>query len=152
MKKVISICVVISLLSVRCTSSSKESVKEEPNTHQQVEAHHHSSDEIELNNGEKWVVVPEMMECLKVMENEINTFSDGESNDYKQLSDNLLLNIDKLTSNCTMEGKAHDELHKWLLPYIELVNETVEKEQLEEQEEMLLQLKSSFKIFNQYFQ
>jgi hypothetical protein len=152
MKKVISICVVISLLSVRCTSSSKESVKEEPNTHQQVGAHHHSSDEIELNNGEKWVVVPEMMECLKVMENEINTFSDGESNDYKQLSDNLLLNIDKLTSNCTMEGKAHDELHKWLLPYIELVNETVEKEKLEEQEEMLLQLKDSFKIFNQYFQ
>ena len=98
------------------------------------------------------MVVSEMMKYLKAMENEINTFSDGELKDFKQLSDNLLLNIDSLTSNCTMQGQAHDELHKWLVPYIETVNEFSELKDQTAKEETILLLQNSYVTFNNYFQ
>ncbi len=47
-----------------------------------------------------------------------------------------------------MAGKAHDELHTWLDPYIELVD-SFSKEKSANQ---FTEIQNSFKIFNQYFQ
>ena len=45
-----------------------------------------------------------------------------------------------------MKGKAHDELHKWLLPYIDLVKELSEAKDETEAE------KNNFKIFKLHSQ
>jgi hypothetical protein len=71
---------------------------------------------------------------------------------YKSLSEKLQSNIDLLTSNCTMKGKAHDELHKWLLPYIDLVKELSEAKDPTEAEKQFQNIQTSFNTFNQYFQ
>jgi hypothetical protein len=47
-----------------------------------------------------------------------------------------------------MKGKAHDELHKWLVPYIELVDAFSKDKSANQYTEM----KHSFLTFNQYFQ
>ena len=85
--------------------------------------HDDESEAIELNNGEKWQVDANMLTHIRNMENDVVSFAKVEQKDYKSLSEKLQSNIDLLTSNCTMKGKAHDELHKWLLPYIDLVKE-----------------------------
>ncbi len=151
MKKIIITVLVFPLFLVSCNNSTTDK-KEQEKSPESIVDHNHSSDEIQLNHGKKWMVVPEMKKYLKAMENEINTFSDGELKDFKQLSDNLLLNIDSLTSNCTMQGQVHDELHKWLVPYIETVNEFSELKDQTAKEEKIILLQNSYVTFNNYFQ
>lgn len=51
-----------------------------------------------------------------------------------------------------MKGQAHDELHKWLLPYIDLVNLFSETKNKQELQAQLKKIQVSFLTFNQYFQ
>jgi hypothetical protein len=107
---------------------------------------------IELNNGEKWKVDANMITHIRNMENDVISFAKVEQKDYKSLAEKLQSNIDLLTSNCTMKGKAHDELHKWLLPYIDLVKELSEAKDETEAEKQFQNIQTSFTTFNQYFQ
>jgi hypothetical protein len=118
------------------------------------EDHHHDdeSEAIELNNGEKWKVDANMITHIRNMENDVISFANVEQKDYKSLSAKLQSNVDLLTSNCTMKGKAHDELHKWLLPYIDLVKELSEAKDETEAEKQFQSIQTSFTTFNQYFQ
>ncbi len=143
-----------------CNSSVKEENNEISNTKplpssKESEHHHSESDSIELNNGAKWKVVPEMMVHIRNMESDIKRFSENkhtELKDFTQLGTNLQKNIDLLTSNCTMEGKAHDELHKWLLPYIELVDSLNKSKNIDDASQTFEKIKSSYKTFNIYFE
>lgn len=107
---------------------------------------------IELENGKKWKVVDEMLTIIRNMENDVNAHAQTPDRDLKQLATKLQTNIDLLTSNCTMEGKAHDELHKWLLPYIDLVDVLAKSTNNNEAEKNFNAIKQSFVTFNQYFQ
>ena len=138
-------------------SSCGNSTNEKSNNQTEVAVHndHHHDDEneaIELNNGEKWEVDANMITHIRNMENDVISFAKVEQKDYKSLSKQLQSNIDLLTSNCTMKGKAHDELHKWLLPYIDLVKELSEAKDETEAEKEFQNIQTSFTAFNQYFQ
>ncbi len=144
---------VISLLLFSCGDTSNEkSIKQTETV--TLEEHHHDeeSEVIELNNGEKWVVDTNMITHIRNMENDVIAFAKAEQKIHKSLAEKLQANIDLLTSNCTMEGKAHDELHKWLLPYIDMVKELSEAEDETEASKQFENIQTSFKTFNQYFQ
>lgn len=114
-----------------------------------TEVHEHSNDEtIQLNDGQKWKVDVDMIAHIRTMENDVTSFDKETPENYQLLADNLKKNIDLLTSNCTMKGQAHDELHKWLLPYIELVDDFSK----DKSNENLAKIQESFTTFNQYFQ
>ena len=114
-----------------------------------TEVHEHSNDEtIQLNGGQKWKVDVDMMAHIRTMENDVTSFDKETPENYQLLADNLKKNLDLLTSNCTMKGEAHDELHKWLLPYIELVDDFSK----DKSNENLAKIQESFTTFNQYFQ
>ena len=133
------------LLIFSCNTKSKE----EKTTEIKTEEHQHSESEtIQLNNGEKWKVDDNMMIHIRNMEKDVVHFDQEKSTNYSLLANKLKTNIDILTSNCTMKGQAHDELHKWLVPYIELVD-LFSKEKSANQ---LTEIQNSFKTFNQYFQ
>ena len=106
---------------------------------------------LELNNGEKWTIIESMIVYIRAMENDVASFENTPKKDYSALADKLKENIGLLTSNCTMEGKAHDELHKWLMPYIDQVKALSKPKDDETAEEVFKQLQSSFKTFNQHF-
>lgn len=110
--------------------------------------HHHSEEEIKLNNGEKWIVEPSMLSIIRKMESEINHF---DQLNFTELGTILSKDIEDLTSNCTMTGQAHDELHKWLLPYIDLVEELTQTSDKQKAIAIYDRLKRSFRTFNQYF-
>jgi hypothetical protein len=136
----------IVVLTLSCNSGSKETEK---NKETKVETeHHHDHEAIVLNNGEKWKVDDNMMTHIRNMEKDVIAFADNSDKNYKELTSKLKTNLDLLTSNCTMKGQAHDELHKWLVPYIELVD-ALEKDQSEAQ---FKAIQDSFQTFNQYFQ
>jgi hypothetical protein len=114
--------------------------------------HDHDSSSIVLNDGEKWLVDTNMMLHIQNMQTDMKTFSGITMEDYAKLATQLETNLDLLTSNCTMSGPAHDELHKWLVPYINLIDEFTSIEKLSKQQEIHQEIKESFNAFNQYFQ
>lgn len=150
----ILLIIVLVLTTVLFSCSQIEEKKNEI----EVESENHSHKEIEaieLNNGAKWKVDSEMIIYIREMESSINHFAEikqTELNDFIELGDGLLKNIDLLTSNCTMQGKAHDELHKWLLPYIETVEKLNKSQNSEEAFRTFDELIASYKTFNTYFE
>jgi TolA-binding protein len=153
MKKITISFTLISLFLFSCSNTSNEKSKQQTETVTHEE-HQHSDDvqTIELNNGEKWKVEGNMITHIRNMEIDINSFANVEQKDFKSLAEKLQSNIDLLTSNCTMEGKAHDELHKWLLPYIDIVKELSEAKDETEASKQFKNIQTSFTTFNQYFQ
>jgi hypothetical protein len=85
------------------------------------------------------------------MEKDVVALGKNTEKDYAVLSKKLLANIELLTSNCTMTGKAHDELHKWLLPYIDLVGELEAAKNEAKAAEFFKEVEKSFQTFNEYF-
>lgn len=132
-------------------SCGNNTEKDESNSDPIHEEHSHDDESIELDNGKKWIVVDEMMGHIRNMESDVALFESFEEKDYHSLAVKLEDNIDLLTSNCTMTGKAHDELHKWLLPYIDLVGELTDAKNDEEAGATYHKIQASFKTFNTYF-
>ena len=133
------------LVLFSCNTKSKEEKTNEMNT---VEHQHSENEAIQLNDGEKWKVDDNMMRHIRNMEKDVIKFDKENGANYSLLAEKLKANIELLTSNCTMKGKAHDELHKWLVPFIELVD-AFSKDKSANQ---LTEMKNSFLTFNQYFQ
>lgn len=161
MKKYLAILIVVLMgITYGCNNPVKEDNSEISNTKsipssKESEHQHKESDSIELNNGAKWKVVPEMMAHIRNMESDINRFVEAkhiELKDFTLLGASLQKNIDLLTSNCTMEGKAHDELHKWLLPYINMVDKLNKSKNNDEALHTFEEIKASYKLFNIYFE
>lgn len=126
------------------------------NTETNVHEHDEDHDEIQLDNGKKWSVEKKMLSFIRNMENEIVSF-DASNNttkleDYHSLSNVISEQLDSLTSNCTMTGQAHDELHKWLLPFIDLSNEYANVETIDSAQILHTSLKNSMAEFNEYFE
>ena len=143
--------VAITMLMFNCGEISNETSYDAAQLNNEDEQHQHDDvQEIYLNNGEKWEVNDDMMPPIQHMEKSIRDFSEIEEKDYKALAENLKKDIDLLTSNCTMTGQAHDELHKWLLPFIDMVNELSEVKS-DNEEEIFGNIQISFNTFNQYF-
>lgn len=122
-------------------NGSQESIESESITHQ-IE-----SDAIQLDNGEKWTVDLEMMAHIQSMQDGVRV---SEEIGLDSLATQLKSDLDLLTSNCTMTGQAHDELHKWLLPFIQLVDQFDAAEGVDKKDSYQ-ELTVSFDEFNQFF-
>lgn len=144
---------VLSLVLFACKSNSDNTSTNKSTVPATKEQHQHEhSETIELNNGEKWKVEDHMLLHIRNMEKDVATFSKEESTDYNKLAEKLEGNIELLTSNCTMEGRAHDELHKWLVPYMDLVTNLSNAKNEQEGKKHFQAIKESFVTFNTYFQ
>lgn len=140
--KAILASIFLILLINSCTNQSDSKENTESNKH---------TYRLELVNNEKWKVNKEMMVHIENMESDIEAVSKQTSPNFKELGSNLDENIGLLTSNCTMTGKAHDELHKWLLPFIDLVKDLNAVDSKEDQMQSFKAIQESMNEFNMYF-
>lgn len=138
------------LLFILLTSCNNASSNEEVQSEQAVSSSNPHG--IELINNKKWVVAPNMMKRIQIFATDIQEFDGTTVEEYKALSDRLTENLSILTSNCTMTGQAHDELHKWLLPFLDTSRTFAKESKLSEMEETVAKLKSEIDIFGQYFE
>lgn len=105
-----------------------------------------------LNNGEKWIVNKEMKPYIQAGENLLSAYVAAHSEDYKNLAEQLKEKNSLLIKSCTMQGKSHEELHKWLHPHLDLVVALGKAESQQQANELVAQLQQSFHLFHQYFQ
>ncbi len=129
---------------------------EKSTTHQETENHaehqqDESSESIELNNGEKWLVNEEMKPFVMKGEELVNAYIQDGKTDYKTLAEQLKDQNSQLIKSCTMDGKSHDELHKWLHPHLDIVKALENETDATKANGFVLQLQYSYQHYHQYF-
>lgn len=84
-----------------------------------VESHdHHAAiapEEIQLNNGEKWVANKETTDGIKRLQSLAEGYS-GQNVDAAHLAEDMLVAYQEIFDKCTMKGEAHEQLHHYLMP------------------------------------
>ncbi len=110
---------------------------------------------LELNNGQRWVVSPPMLVPIRRMQQRIAAavVTDAATElDHAVLADSLFVDIDALVAGCTMEGKAHAELHDWLMPHMQLVQDLEKTTDTVQARKILEELAASSEEFDRYFE
>lgn len=115
-------------------------------------SHTHHEVKIELNNGRKWAVNEEMKPHIELGRVFLETYLTNGDTDHQKLAKDLKEQNNMLIKSCTMDGKSHDELHKWLHPHLELVKELSEASTQAEVTEVTEQLKASYDLYDQHFE
>lgn len=133
--------IVILFLSVLILSCKKEI--EKPNEFTNIN--------IELVDNIKWPVDKPMMAHIQNIKNDVVQFKGASLDEYHKLAGEIDNHLSLLTSNCTMTGKGHDELHKWLLPFLEVSKSFANSKDLKTAKEKYQVIKESFKLVDVNF-
>lgn len=137
-------------------NSNENAEASESLEHHDADPHHGLTDEsnlkIELINGEKWKVNEEMKPHVTQGHKALISYMESEGSDYKALAERLKEANSSLISSCTMQGKSHDELHKWLYPHLELVKSLKQTDDPAEADKVIHELEHSYEEYHVYFQ
>ena len=150
MKKVIVFGMSLMLLW-SCNNSTEKSTTHQETENHAEHRHDESSEAIELNNGEKWLVNEEMKPFVLKGEELVNAYIQNNQTDYKALAQQVKDQNSQLIKSCTMGGKSHDELHKWLHPHLEIVKALEEEKDATKASGIVSQLQKSYRSYHQYF-
>ncbi len=93
-----------------------------------------------------------MLPPVRRMQERIAEAGQAGTLDHAALADSLFVDIDALVAGCTMEGKAHAELHDWLMPHMQLVQELERTTDTAQARNILQQLAASSAEFDRYFE
>ncbi|MFK8044771.1 MAG: hypothetical protein AB8B72_04710 [Crocinitomicaceae bacterium] len=107
--------------------------------------------DLEKNDGRKWKISKGMEKPLKKIKKLVKSYEGTELVDYQLLGDAIGKQTNKVISNCKMSGQAHDELHKWLLPFLDLKEALVMTSSPEGGEAILEHIKIELHILDDYF-
>ena len=81
----------------------------------------------------------------------VNAYIQDGKTDYKTLAEQLKDQNSQLIKSCTMDGKSHDELHKWLHPHLDIVKALENETDATKANEIVSQLQYSYQHYHQYF-
>ena len=158
MKKILRLItiVAISLTIFSCgnTSEKKEVKKEITETKivKETEADQHDSDEeLILNNGKRWEANLETTEGVKKLQMQLQGLSDKESVEaYTTLTKELEETFGEIFAKCTMKGEAHNQLHNFLKPMLQLFD-GMKSGDLEKSKYSYDILNKHLKLYKEYF-
>jgi hypothetical protein len=104
-----------------------------------------------LNQGEKWKVNTEMLPHILRMEDRLQAFEQSKEKDFKDFGKKSQQDLDLLIASCTMKGESHEQLHKWLIPHLQLVKDLAVVENSVDGSKLCKEMEHSFNTLNQYF-
>ncbi|WP_431134125.1 hypothetical protein [Psychroserpens mesophilus] len=110
------------------------------------------TNDITLNEGQKWTANTETNEGVERMKTTIKTQPTNTLEEYYNLAE--LLNKDKnyVIKNCTMKGDSHDNLHVWLLPLMDKIDALSETQTLKEASKLKHSITENINAYDTYFQ
>lgn len=145
MKKIV-VFVFVGWLAFSCNSEKQDTEK------QQAELVQQKPHGLELNNGKKWKVDEGMILSYNLIVKDISEFKPSSLDDYHILSGKLYAHLKSLINSCTMTGVAHEELHKWLHPFIDDVKGLEDVKTEQEGKQLLDKIKHELVVFNAFFE
>ncbi len=106
---------------------------------------------LELDHGKKWVMPPAMKARMTDIQTAVRALAAAPQPDHAALAEKIQHELGELAANCTMTGQAHDELHRWLMPFLGLSAEYVAAKDPAVQAEKYREIQRSLEVFNRYF-
>lgn len=169
MKKSILSIAILALLFTSCNNSKKETQNTEQNNTEEVETVSHDNheshethdahsaisnnwmEEIQLDNGNKWVANEETNIGVEKMKDILKTQQTTTLEGYHQLAKELTEAKNYVIKECTMKGPSHDNLHVWLLPLMEKIDALSEVGNIEEASKIKNSIQENVEAYNRYF-
>ncbi|QAA80525.1 hypothetical protein EI546_01730 [Aequorivita sp. H23M31] len=162
MKKTILTVAIFSALLISCNENKNKETKDSLEATEMVHEHSHETDgdllgnewinEIQLDKGNKWEANPETTEGVEKMIDLIKSNEKETVEDYHKLASDLNEMKNYVVKKCTMQGPSHDNLHIFLHPLIEKINELGKVSTTERGSEITESIKENldnyFKFFN----
>ncbi|TVR80678.1 MAG: hypothetical protein EA409_07600 [Saprospirales bacterium] len=106
---------------------------------------------LRLNDGEKWSIDAEMINYIREGEAIFVKFIKSGSRDFKGLANKLSEANSNLILSCSMTGEAHNQLHLWLNPHLDLSRKLQDADEVNTALLIIRQIEHSFEVFNTYF-
>lgn len=100
----------------------------------------------------KWAIPAPMMAHLQSLEKDLTTFKTKASTDHADLARRIDKNLKQLISSCTMTGESHDNLHEWLMPFLQLAKQHAESDVPKKQTKYVRKMRRAFTTFHEQFQ
>jgi len=107
---------------------------------------------LQTDAGRRWKIVPAMMAHLRAAEKALDSESASTVTDHRQMAERLDASLSALVASCTMSGPAHDELHKWLVPFLGIAKGYLGETDLALLAKRHEELRKEFQIFHKYFE
>ncbi len=150
MKKIL-IAVGIVFLAAAC----KDAKHNEPAAHDEKQDHSTHATALSLNDGKKWKADSSTHRNVAHLSGVITAFNAGADttlNGYLQTAASLQEGLDRLISDCRMQGKDHDMLHLWLEPLLGQVKKFSGATNGSDAGKQLSEITEQVKLFDQYFE
>jgi flavorubredoxin len=141
MKRILFISAIF-LVITSCSETTKEAKEE----NEETKVEKMDAPEVQLNEGQLWEANMATIEGIKNLSVMVESF-DSSSENYETLQSNLRDEFGLIFKNCTMKGEAHEQLHNYLLPLMELFGELTG----EASEKTLGKIKEHLARFDSYF-
>jgi hypothetical protein len=122
MKQLILFTIILTLLSCKQKTEQEKAPVGIQQERIVAEKPHKAIDGVvSLNNEELWLANPETTEGILKMKKRMFLFKDTESIEtYSILKTGLEEDFTELFQKCTMKGEAHNQLHNYLFPILDL--------------------------------
>ena len=122
------IIIILTLLFISCKQTEEKKSLPIPETVEQEESTEESHESIDgtvtLDNGKLWQANPETTTGINNLKNRLQAFTDIENvAAYATLKEGLEADFTELFQKCTMKGEAHNQLHNYLFPFIDLFDD-----------------------------
>ena len=100
------------------------------------------------DNGKRWKANPETTRAISNMLNQTEALpSNPSEEEFSALQESLQFEYKELVRQCTMTGPAHDQLHNYILPLREKIDELDDEPSEESITELLRYLNAYFEYF-----
>ncbi len=137
-----------------CNSGNKAenaSAKTDSLDHEQGEV----AGTLALNNGAKWKADSITHVNVAAFESIIDNFEKAGQHDlpaYAQLAGDLQKSLNKLITDCKMQGPDHEALHLWLQPLLQQVAGLAKATTTNDAANLFNEIKAGAKLYSQYFE
>jgi hypothetical protein len=115
------------------------------------EAEHGGPGSLQLNNGAKWQANPETSAGIAQMKMHVKELSANPTEaDYDALKRKLVAELNLVFQKCTMTGESHNQLHHYLLPLKELIDD-LDEGSVDKSAKVLEQIRNTLNNYDYYF-
>ena len=149
---------VLSLVIFSCNQQGNSAVDEHAvHEHAATDTTNTGKDDhatLTLNNGAKWTSdesTDKNVAAMKTTADDFKQKSDPQVADYKTAGEQLGAGVQKMVTECKMQGADHDALHVWLEPLMKEVNQLKKVEDANEGKSLFASIDNRLNEYPKYF-
>ena len=149
----------LSVLLFACNQNAETSVTDQHNGHEHaeteaVESHTAGEGPLTLNNGAKWVSdesTDRNVAAMQQMAQQFKQTRDPQVTDFTNAGNQLGEGLQKMITECKMQGPDHDALHVWLEPLLSEVNQLKKVSDKNEGDSLFASIDNRLNVYQNYF-